>query len=114
MEEVPMKPGLKPRPLALIALTFLTLTPLCGGCATTRSLYYDTWEKFGYAKRERLVDDVKAARQQQVEAKQQFSSALEQFKTVVNFQGGDLEKLYTKLNDQYEACESQAGDVRSK
>ena len=113
-----MKPGLKPcqkpRPLALAALTFLTLAPLCGGCATTRSLYYDTWEKFGYAKRERLVDDVKAARDEQAKAKQQFASALDQFKSVVNFQGGDLEAMYNKLNKQYESCESRANAVRSK
>ena len=24
-----------------------------GGCATTRKAYYNAWEKFGYAKRER-------------------------------------------------------------
>jgi len=84
------------------------------GCATTRGMYYNAWEKMGYAKRERLVDDVKAAREEQVQAKQQFSSALEQFKSVVNFNGGDLEAMYNKLNKEYERCESQAGDVRSK
>src|SRR4051794_14797771 len=84
------------------------------GCQTTRTAYYNAWEKMGYAKRERLVDNVKAARQEQVEAKQQFSSALEQFKSVVNFQGGNLEALYNKLDKEYKRCESQAGEVRSK
>ena len=92
----------------------LLLTIIALGCATTRKAYYDTWEKFGYAKRERLVDNVKAARQEQVEAKQQFASALDQFKSVVNYQGGDLEAMYNKLNKQYERCESEAGQVRSK
>ena len=87
---------------------------VAGGCAKTRSLYYDAWEKFGYAKRERLVDNVKAARQEQVEAKQQFASALDQFKSVVNYQGGNLEAVYNKLNQEYERCEDQSGQVKSK
>ena len=100
------------RPLPIIALLLGAF--LAGGCATTRSAYYNAWEKFGYAKRERLVDNVKAARQEQVEAKKQFASALDQFKSVVNFQGGDLENLYNKLNKEYQRCEGQAGEVRSK
>jgi hypothetical protein len=84
------------------------------GCQTTRTAYYNAWEKFGYAKRERLVDNVKAARDEQDKAKRQFSSALEQFKSVVNFSGGDLEKMYDKLNKEYENCESRASSVRSK
>jgi hypothetical protein len=87
---------------------------LGAGCATARKGYYNAWEKFGYAKRERLVDNVKAAREEQVQAKQQFSSALEQFKSVVNFQGGDLEKVYNKLDKEYKRSESQAEEVRSK
>jgi hypothetical protein len=94
----------------IIAALFVPLT----GCQTTRTAYYNAWEKMGYAKRERLVDNVKAARQEQVEAKQQFASALEQFKSVVNFQGGDLEKLYNQLDKEYKRCDSQAGEVRSK
>jgi hypothetical protein len=101
-----------PRHLPVTALLLASF--LAGGCATTRSAYYNAWEKFGYAKRERLVDNVKAARQEQVEAKKQFASALDQFKSVVNFQGGDLENLYNKLNKEYQRCEAQAGDVRSK
>ena len=97
----------------IIALTIVLLS-LVPGCETTRKGYYNAWEKFGYAKRERLVDNVKDARQEQVEAKQQFANALEQFKSVVNFQGGDLEKVYNKLNKEYERSESQATAVRDK
>ncbi len=85
------------------------------GCQTTREAYYNAWENFGgYAKRERLVDYVKKASAEQTEAKEQFTSALEQFKSVVNFDGGDLEKMYNKLNKEYEACASQADDVRGR
>src|SRR5687768_9576841 len=96
------------------SLPFVLFVLVLTGCSTSREMYYNAWEKFGYAKRERLVDNVKEARQEQVEAKQQFANALEQFRSVVNFQGGDLEKVYNKLNDQYETCESQAGEVKSK
>ena len=65
----------------------LSIAALAGGCATTRKAYYNTWEKRGYAKRERLVDNAKVARKEQVDAKQQFASALEQFKSVVHFEG---------------------------
>ena len=99
--------------LPVIALTVLLLS-VVPGCETTRKGYYNAWEKFGYAKRERLVDNVKEARQEQVEAKQQFANALEQFKSVVNFQGGDLEKVYNKLNKEYQRSEGQATAVRDK
>ena len=100
------KPGT--RATALLIVTFLV------GCATTRELYYDAWEGMGYAKRERLVDNVKEARDEQAQAKQEFANALEQFKSVVNFQGGDLEAMYNKLNKAYERSESQATEVRDK
>src|SRR3954465_464904 len=105
--DVPMR---HPRHVPVLLLS-LALLAAPGGCATTRKAYYNAWEKMGYAKRTRLVDNVKAARQEQVQAKQQFASALEQFKSVVNFEGGDLEKLYNKLDKEYQSCESQAGDV---
>ena len=84
------------------------------GCSSVRSAYYDAWESMGYAKRERLADNVKAAKDEQVEAKEQFQTALEQFKALVNFDGGNLEKTYNQLNDEYEACVSQADDVKSR
>ena len=97
---------------SIVALLIAICLP--AGCSSTRKAYYDAWESMGYAKRERLVDNVKEARQEQVDAKKQFSSALEEFKSVVNFQGGDLEKVYNKLDKQYKRCESQAGSVHDK
>jgi hypothetical protein len=100
--------------MTVTLLTIALLAPLAGGCATTRSAYYNAWEKFGYAKRDRLVNNVKSARDEQDKAKQQFSSALDQFKSVVNVQGGDLEATYNKLNKSYEGCEDRASAVNSK
>ncbi len=97
-----------------VVMRVAVIAAILAGCQTTRNLYYNAWEGLGYAKRERMVDYVKAAREEQVKAKQQFSSALEEFKSVVNFQGGDLENMYNKLNKAYERCESQAGEVKDK
>ena len=81
------------------------------GC---KSAYYGMWDKMGWAKRDILVDRVKDAKEDQEAAKKQFQSALEQFKAVTNFQGGDLEAKYKKLNKEYEASESRADDVRKR
>lgn len=98
---------------ALVAL--FAASSLLVGCQSTREAYYNAWESFGgYAKRERLVDNVKSAAKAQEQAKQQFTSALEQFRSVVNFDGGDLEKMHGKLNDQYEQCEDRAATVKSR
>ena len=82
-----------------------------GGCS---SMYYGAMEKLGVHKRDIMVDRVKEARDSQNEAKQQFLAAMEQFKSVVNFQGGDLEKEYKKLNATLEESESKAAEVRDR
>ncbi|MBN1973649.1 MAG: DUF2959 domain-containing protein [Sedimentisphaerales bacterium] len=84
---------------------------ILGGC---KSMYYGTMEKFGVHKREILVDRVKDARDTQNEAKKQFLTAMEQFKSVVNFKGGDLEKEYNKLNDTLKKSESKADEVHDR
>ena len=93
---------------------FVAVALLIGGCATAREAYYNAWEKAGYAKRDRLVDSVKNARDAQDQAKQQFTSALDQFKQVTQFQGGDLEKAYDKLKGQYDDCSGKADAVRGR
>jgi hypothetical protein len=91
-------------------LTFIAVLAIAG----CQSAYYGMWEKMGWAKRDILVDRVKDAKEDQEAAKKQFQSALEQFKAVTSFQGGDLEAKYKKLNKEYEACESRADDVRKR
>ena len=81
---------------------------LCG-CST---MYYGTMEKLGVHKREILMDRVKSARDTQTETKEQFLTAMEQFKSVVKFDGGNLEKEYGKLNSALQKSESAAAAVR--
>jgi SMC interacting uncharacterized protein involved in chromosome segregation len=75
------------------------------------SAYYKTMETFGVHKRDILVDKVEDARDAQAEAKEQFVSALEEFSSVVNFQGGDLEKKYKTLQSEYDRSKSRAEAV---
>ncbi len=90
-----------------LVLCLFTLT----GC---QSAYYKTMEKFGYHKRDLLVDRVEDARDAQQDAKEQFQSALEKFTVVMNFSGGQLEEKYKDLKAEFESSESKAKAVRKR
>jgi len=89
----------------------VSATVLVCGC---RSAYYGTMEKFGYHKRNMLVDRIENARDAQEDAKEQFASALEEFSAVTNFKGGDLEATYNKLKKELERSEAKARAVASR
>ncbi|MBX9894021.1 MAG: DUF2959 domain-containing protein [Nitrosomonas sp.] len=91
----------------LMLATFLMLT----ACTT---MYLEGLEKVGIPKRDVMVYRVEKARDTQQETKEQFKSALEQFTAATNFQGGDLEATYKRLNEAYEASLSKAEEVRSR
>jgi hypothetical protein len=92
-------------------LVWLPLLLLVGAC---ESVYYDAMEKVGVHKREILIDRIIEAQESQEAGKEQFRSALEQFRSVVNFDGGELEASYEKLNDEYEASVSAAETIRKR
>ncbi|MDY0187098.1 MAG: DUF2959 domain-containing protein [Syntrophus sp. (in: bacteria)] len=91
----------------LLAAAVMTIAA-CSG------IYYRTMENVGIHKRDIMVDRVKAARDTQEETKKQFISALEQFKSVVYFKGGDLETEYNKLNATLKKSEAKAAEVRGR
>ena len=82
-----------------------------GGCS---SVYYGTMEKFGYHKRDILVDRVQDARDAQQEAKEQFESALAHFSDVVGFEGGELEEIYNRLKTELSRSEGKARAVHGR
>ncbi len=61
--------------------------------------------------RDILVDRVEDARDAQQETVEEFKTALEKFKEVTSFSGGDLEKQYSVLNGAFESSESSAEDI---
>jgi len=71
-------------------------------------------EKFGYAKREQLVAEVKDARDEQGAAKKQFASALEEFLAVTRVKTGELEPRYNRLKSEFERSESRAKAVHEE
>ncbi len=81
------------------------------GC---ESAYYSAWEKVGVHKRDILVDRIEDTRSAQEDAQEQFKDALEQYRAVVNFDGGDLETHYNRLNQEYQDSEKAAAAITER
>ena len=92
-------------------LLLVTLIVFLAGC---QSAYYAAWEKVGVEKRDILVDRVEDAKESQEDAQQQFSSALDEFSQLINFNGGELQGIYEQLKDQFEASEDSAASVSGR
>ena len=98
-----------------IIVPTLILGLALGGCAATiQDAYFDMWDKMGVEKREILVDRVEDAQQTQEDAQEQFTSALDEFSSLIAFDGGELEDVYQNLNDQLEASQESADEVSSR
>lgn len=93
------------------ALLLATGLVFAAGCS---SAYYNTLEKFGFAKRDILVDRVDDTRDAQADAKKQFASALEHFLAVTKVDAGDLQHKFDELNREYQRSESAAREVRDR
>lgn len=95
-----------------LTASILILSPLLMvGCANT---YYSAMETVGIPKREILVDRVVDTRDAQLDAQQQFQSALDQFGSVVKLEQTDLKKAYDLLNEQYEDSLDAAEKVSAR
>jgi hypothetical protein len=96
----------------LLAIVFVASLGLSGclRCGT----YYDAMEKLGYEKRDLLVKRVSSAKEAQEEAQQQFRDALQEFQTLVGYQGGELEARYEKLRSEHEDAKQRAEAVRTR
>ncbi len=92
---------------AIISIVLL----FAAGC---QSLYYGTMERFGKYKRDILVDRVKDARDAQQQTKEQFASALDKFRSVVNVEGGKLQEKYDQLKSELDKSESKASAVKKR
>jgi len=90
------------------SVLILLLTSACS------STYYAAWEKLGKQKRDLLRDNVATAKDEQVQAQEQFKDALTRLKELRGFDGGQLEKAYKAISDDYEACVERADAVRSR
>jgi hypothetical protein len=98
-------------PVRFLALGGLALLLAVTGC---RSTYYSAWETFGVHKRDLLKKRVVAARDEQKEASEEFKDALTRLKELYGFEGGNLEKAYRELQNDYDQSVAQADDVRKR
>ncbi len=98
-------------PASTRCIAGLCAIALAAGCS---SAYYAAMGRLGWEKREILVSRVEAARDSQNEAKTEFADALEQFRSVVSFDGGELEQRYDELREAHEDADARAADVRKR
>lgn len=99
------------RPVLILAAAAI-LCPLgLSGCASTT---IKVKESLGIAKREQLVSEVKDARNAQQQAKDQFATTLDEFKSITGYTGGDLERRYNRLKTQADRSKARADAVRTK
>jgi hypothetical protein len=92
-------------------LAVLAAPPLLASCATA---YYQALETVGIEKRDILADRVEEAQESQTDAKEQFESALDRYRSVVNVDGGDLEEIYDRLNGELERSQARALTVEER
>ena len=71
-------------------------------------------KKLGKEKRDILVSRILDTKKAHQEASEQFKSALEAFQAVTNFEGGDLEKAYNRLNGEIEDAQGRARKVSER
>lgn len=91
--------------LVRIAFSACLLVLALGAC---QSAYYGALETVGIEKREVLVDRVATARKAQAQAQEAYVGALDAFRAVVAFDGGDLERTYNRLKGKAEGAREQA------
>lgn len=93
----------------------LALLPACEKAKeSAREKYYNALEKVGLERREVLVSRVDSAREAQQKAQEKFRDALEEFKALVGYKGGELEAKYEKLRGEYEDAKKRADTVNEK
>lgn len=84
------------------------------GLAGCQTMQYKALEAVGIEKRGILEARVEAASEAQDEAGEQFETTLERFRSVVEFDGGDLERAYRRLNREYERSVDRAAAVSER
>ncbi len=74
--------------MSFIRLVFVSL--LVVAAAGCQSAYYGAMERVGVHKRDIMVDRVESAQEAQTDAKEQFESALAQFRSIIQIKDQDL------------------------
>ncbi|WP_415054655.1 DUF2959 domain-containing protein [Halopseudomonas sp.] len=81
------------------------------GC---QSAYYNAMERVGVHKRDIMVDRVESVQEAQTDAKEQFESALAEFRSIIQIKDQDLAARYDRLNGEYEDSKAAAKSVSQR
>ena len=95
--------------MSFIRLLFVSL--LVVAAAGCQSAYYGAMERVGVHKRDIMVDRVESAQKAQTDAKEQFESALAQYRSIIQIKDQDLATRYDRLNEEYEDSKAAAKAV---
>lgn len=90
-------------------ISFLVLA--LAGC---QSAYYNAMERVGVHKRDIMVDRVESVQEAQTDAKEQFESALAEFRSIIQIKDQDLAARYDRLNGEYEDSKAAAKSVTQR
>lgn len=94
---------------SVAALLFLLVA--LGGLSGCQSVYYEAWEALGKEKRDLLRDELVGMVDDQQEAQETFTTALEQVKALTGFDGGDLERQYESMKSAFEDAEDSSDAI---
>tara|TARA_R110001599_G_scaffold197424_1_gene394052 strand:- start:709 stop:1353 length:645 start_codon:yes stop_codon:yes gene_type:complete len=92
-------------------LLFSFLVVALAGC---QSAYYNAMERVGVHKRDIMVDRVESVQDAQTDAKEQFESALAEFRSIIQIKDQDLAARYDRLNGEYEDSKAAAKSVTQR
>jgi hypothetical protein len=106
-----MDVGIAMRMWGYFGMAMTTVLLLSTGCRTT---YYKTMESFGVYKRDILKENVEEARDEQKKATEQFKDALTRLREMYQINGGDLEKMYDRLQADFDRSQIRAKAVKER
>jgi hypothetical protein len=93
--------------MPLLALAAL----LTSGCS---SAYYAALEQLNIEKRHILESRVEKSQKDQQAVQEEFQTTFELFKEVTGYDGGDLERFYTRMQTQLDRSEERAQQLRDR
>lgn len=97
--------------LGFLARVVLIGVLLGAGC---RSVYYSTWEKLGKYKRDLLQSKVKQVRDEQKATTEELKDALTRLQQLYGFKGGEVEKMYRRLQSDYDDSARRAESLKKR
>lgn len=100
-------------PIILLVSLLLILTASCANRMkkAVRDVKYSAWEKVGYEKRDLFKREISNVTEEQEDSQEAFKDALTKLKDVYGYDGGNLEKIYKKLNSSYEDAQGEAAEA---